>query len=203
MTQCIAICNTHACRGHHPQVCRLGRLDIGAVIRVFESELLGFALELAYELEHMGHLSGNESTTLHTRRPYVSLVHRWLKNMVQHHVALLVFWWINKMVPPRVLVYWWLVIKVQCCRCKPRCTMAQDVGALVLIANGELVTQELCAVPVHATVHCRRTGFVRRSVWCRCSCRCQWGGAPRTGWFLQKLLISGFELVFGGMKFSI
>ena len=30
------------------------------------------------------------------------------------------------------------------------------VGALVLIANGELVTQELCAVPVHATVHCRR-----------------------------------------------
>ena len=70
--------------------------------------------------------------------------------------------------------------------------MSQDVGALVLIANGELVTQELCAVPLHATVHCRRTGIVRRSVWCRCSCRCQWGGAPRTGWFFQKLLISGF-----------
>ena len=113
VTQCIAICNTHACRGHHPQVCRLGRLDIGAVIRVFESELLGFALELAYELAHMGHLSGNESTTLHTRRPYVSLVHRWLKNMVQHHVALLVFWWINKMVPPRVLVYWWLPMQAK------------------------------------------------------------------------------------------
>ena len=86
---------------------------------------------------------------------------------------------------------------MQCCRCKPRCTMAQDVGALVLIANGETVTQELCAVPLHATVHCRRTGIVRRSVWCRCSCRCQWGGAPRAGWFLQKLLISGFVKVFG------
>ena len=35
--------------------------------------------------------------------------------------------------------------------------MAQDVGALVLIANGEMVPQELCAVPLHATVHCRRT----------------------------------------------
>ena len=81
------------------------------MIRVFESELLGFALELGYELAHMGHLSGNESTTLHTRQPNVSLVHRWLKNMVQHHVALLVFWWINKMVPPRVLVYWGLVIR--------------------------------------------------------------------------------------------
>ena len=75
---------------------------------------------------------------------------------------------------------------MQCCRCKPRCAMAQDVGALVLIANGELVTQELCAVPLHATVHCRRTGFVRRSVWCRCWW-CQWGGGRLTGWFFKHL----------------
>ena len=98
--------------------------------------------------------------------------------------------------------------------------VAQKHWALRLSVECSASAEEYVAVRLQATVHswkycallaCSgsseeygavrlhwwRTGLVRRSVWCRCWSRCQWGGAPLTGWFLK---LASFSGVFDRVK---